>query len=177
MHTASSVTSWTLVPMTRDEAGTLVKRLLGSYPVLNAHDPETYIANLVALFAGYPLWAGEQALGPIKSAAPEWPPAEGKARQILEDQVRTRRYSAEFERDATKQLEDRRNGRISRPTYDELKAMYGPNWGIGQDRKRGGFPALTLDQVREKYGAERVDAVPDTTDDGWKKLKPDFALP
>jgi hypothetical protein len=157
-----------------------VKRLLGSYPVLNAHDPETYIANLVALFTGYPLWAGERALGPIKSAAPEWPPAEGKARKILEEQVSAHRFAAEFQRGAREHLHARLEGPKPepRPTYEELKAKYGPNWGItNPDKKIGGFPHVTLDQVREKYGADKVDSVPDAADDGWRKLKPNFVLP
>ena len=40
----------------------LVKQLLNGFPNVNLTNPEGYMASLAAVFAEYPLWAGEEAV-------------------------------------------------------------------------------------------------------------------
>ena len=58
--------------MTLDEAKALVRRYLGSFPSLNLHDPEIYIADLCALLCGYPLWAGQRAIDVLGERLPDY---------------------------------------------------------------------------------------------------------
>lgn len=174
MPTERCVTTLTLTPMTKEEAAKLLKRLLASYPTLNLHDPKGYMANLTSLLTAYPLWVGERALPQIKTAAPEWPPAEGKVRRILEDVVRYQRYAAEWKEDAAHMIEDRREPR-QKESYEELKAKYGPNWGItNPDTPRPPSRGEVLADIYARYGRDKVDAVPDAGEDAWRKLKSDY---
>jgi hypothetical protein len=96
----------------------------------------------------------------------------------MEPRVTRMKNRVNLEDGAEQQLRERREyiDRASRqrPTYDEMKARYGPNWGILAGQVHAGFSKPTLEQVRERYGAEKVDAVPDAANGGWKKLKSNY---
>src|SRR6516225_1007606 len=153
MPSQSSLSRMTLEPMTLKQAKALLKALLGGYPNFNLHDPEAYIATLCAILTGYPLWAGERGIQQVqRTTAKAWPPTAGQLREALEDQVKAHRYAAEWREDAARMIEHRRDC-SDRPTYEELKAKYGPNWGIGQGPEVRKWHDVTLDEVRAKYGA------------------------
>ena len=79
-------------------------------------------------------------------------------RQPIHRLDRDEALAAERRRDAD---EDRvlAEARKTRPTYDELKAKYGPNWGIANPPRKRPSPFRTLDQLRAEFG-DMVDAVP-----------------
>lgn len=148
----------------------MVKRLLGSYPSLNLHDPETYMANLVTLLTGYPLWAGERAVGTVRRQT-RFPPTEAELYPALEDQVKVHRYAENWHRDAEVMVAERLLPAPTRvkETYEQLKARYGPTFGISQAEAGRPRHWKTLDELRAEYGADVVDAVPDAKGDTWKR--------
>jgi hypothetical protein len=171
MHSANSPTTLKLTPMTAVEAAALIRRLLGSYPSLNLHDPETYIANMVTLLTGYPLWAGEKAMVQVKRAT-KFPPTEAELYPALESQVKTHRYAQNWARDAERMVEGRAliagPPSPARETLDELKARHGENWGISQGIEARPPPFRDLNQLRAEFGADVVDAVPNAPNYKWK---------
>lgn len=151
-----------------------MRKLLASYPSLNLHDPEGYVADIVSLLTGYPFWAGERAVDKIKDTS-KFVPTRAEIKPLLEEQVRIPRYAEEWDRGAQETTAARLEGpaKERRETYEELKACYGENWGIASGSSKS--KPLTLEEVRQKYGAEKVDAVPNAGD--WQKLKYDFRMP
>ena len=73
MPSTNSVATLTLTPMTKAEAAKLLKQMLGSYPSLNLHDPESYMASIISLFCSYPLWAGERAVSKVPVQGARYP--------------------------------------------------------------------------------------------------------
>ena len=149
----------------------IVRRYLGSFPTLNLHDPEVYIAEICSLLCGYPLWAGEKAIGKIKDTH-EWPATRAVIKPQLEDQVRIHRDAARWEAVAQRQALDAQRAPVARiagpppaprPTYDELRAKHGPNWGIRDPDGRP--PPPTRDEAYRnlvaEFGQDAVDACPD----------------
>jgi len=167
----SEVSTHSLTVMTLNEAKALVRRYLGSFPSLNLHDPEIYIADLCGLLCGYPLWAGERAIEKIKDTN-KFPATRAEIKPLLEDNVRIPKFAQEWESRANEQIADRSRLAIEGPapapklSYEELRAKYdGPNgekWGLDDPGER---PVLTRAKARsaliEKYGQAAFDAVPD----------------
>jgi len=124
-----------LTPMTLDEARALLRQLLGSYPSAGATDPEVYVASLISLLTGYPLWAGQRAIEKTIDTS-KFLPTRADLKPLIEDEVRVHRYAAEWDRHAEAQIAAQAVPLIAgpppkpRPTYDELKEKYGPNWGL-----------------------------------------------
>lgn len=148
--------------------------LLGSYASVNLHDPETYIASVVMLFSSYPLWAGEAAVRIAPIDAKYAPPSIGVLRPILEDQVRTHRYAKQWDRAADDQLKRLDPPRRERPSYDELKAKYGQNWGINNSEQQSTkSPEQCRDELIAQIGQEAFDAIPDRgfTSTEWQELR------
>lgn len=141
----------------------MVNRLLGSYPSLNLHDPEVYIANLVTLLLDYPRWAGEKAIIKVKRET-KFLPTEAELYPALEDQVAVHRRARAWEQNASAMLDERKllaGPVVPRLTYDELKAKYGENWGITNPDKTN-VPQWwkTRGELRQEFG-EAFDALPD----------------
>jgi hypothetical protein len=66
----------------------LVKQLLNGFPNVNLTNPEGYMASLAAVFAEYPLWAGEEAVyRGGGSRDPNFPPSSYALRDLLEGLV------------------------------------------------------------------------------------------
>lgn len=175
----SDVSTHSLAPMTINEAKALVRRYLGSFPSLNLHDPEIYIADLCALLCGYPLWVGEESIEKIKDTI-KFPATRAEIKPLLEANVKTFRYAADWERDAQRQIGQRALPAPEGPpklTYEQLRAKYdGPNgekWGIAnpeaQPRQKEQSAAQAKASLIAKYGQATIDAVPDASLDGnWK---------
>lgn len=84
-----------------------MRRYLGSFPSLNLHDPQIYVADLCTLLCGYPLWASEKAISAVQDTL-KWPATRADLKPVLEEKVRVHRYADEWEKRADKMLEDRR---------------------------------------------------------------------
>ena len=54
--------------MTPDEAKGMAQRLLARYPGMKAHDALTYAAEMVTVFAAYPLAVGKRVIDPVHGA-------------------------------------------------------------------------------------------------------------
>jgi hypothetical protein len=164
------------------EAIDAVGKMIRGYANRGSAD-KSYIGAIADLLCQYPRSLAIECADPVRGVVltTKFMPTPADIAGWMEPRVDRMKGRADFEDGAERQLRERREytERVSRPreTYDELKAKYGPNWGIAQGKPTGGFPALTLDQVREKYGATKVDAVPDAADDGWRKLKSTYGSP
>lgn len=64
---SSEISRMVTTPMTRERAAQLVSRLLGGYPSLSLHDPETYIASVTSLLCGFSWWVGERAIEKVST--------------------------------------------------------------------------------------------------------------
>lgn len=167
----SEVSTHSLTPMDLDEAKALVRRYLGSFPSLNLHDPEIYIADLCGLLCGYPLWAGQSAIEKIKDTN-KFPATRAEIKPLLEDNVRIPKYAEEWERGARAQIAETARLAIEGPaaapklTYEEMRAKYdGPNgekWGISNP---GEMPVVSRAKARsaliEQVGQAAFDGIPD----------------
>lgn len=138
-----------------------VNRLVGYFPRTAAADERVFLAGLTELLAGYPQWVFEAACN-VRSGLPahhKFMPTIAEIREYCDKLVaEDRRHRETIERWKTPRLPppvDRSN----RPTYEELKAKYGPNWGIGEV-KPAATPRQELADLCAKHGVS-VDAIPD----------------
>lgn len=155
--------------------------MLGSYPSAGATDPEVYVASLISLLLGYPLWAGQRAIEKTLDTS-KFLPTRADLKPILEDEVRVHRYAAEWEANAQRLANTRAREvpKIAappptpRPTYGELKAKHGENWGIRDPGARATqmTRAQAYQSLVDKFGQAVVDACPDAPpSDGFKPLR------
>lgn len=144
--------------------------MLGSYPSLSLHDPKTYIANLVTLLSGYPLWAGERAINVVKRNS-KFIPTEADIYQEIIECVKPVENLQKWERAVEKQIAERAlpgPPPAKRLTYEELRAKYdGPNgekWGIENPDfklRKLKTPQQYKNELIAKIGKEAFDAIPD----------------
>lgn len=164
----SDVSTHSLTPMSLNEAKALVRRYLGSFPSLNLHDPEIYIADLCGLLCGYPLWAGESAIEKIKDTN-KFPATRAEIKPLLEDNIKIPKFAQDWERNAQRQIAETRLA-IEGPTtpkltYEQLREKYdGPNgekWGISNPERRAQpTPAQARAVLIEQFGQAAFDAIP-----------------
>lgn len=131
------------------------RRLIGFFPIGAASDPKIFETGLCELLAAYPQWVLDAACN-VRSGLPAhhtFLPSIAEIRQfcdkLVEDDRRHRETLERYGRPALSAPVDRSN----RPTYDELKAKYGPNWGINSMEKPHAHqktpPQRTPAQTRE----------------------------
>jgi len=84
-----------------------VRRLLAGYPNLGAHDPEGYIAALVAVMVEYPAWAGQRTILKVDEENTDFPPTDKRLRKWLDDAVRPYRFAEEWNARTAEQLAER----------------------------------------------------------------------
>lgn len=134
-----SVTS--IVRENRTEPSVAVARakvLAGCYRKDDAADPETYAMALAAVLSGYSLDIVRQVTDP-RSGLPsrsQWLPTVKEVRDACEEIDYRRRAVAQMQKREAEQLAARKAAELNRerrPTYDELKARYGENWGMTPD--------------------------------------------
>lgn len=131
--------------------------LFGCYRTGDANDPQTYVAAITAVLARYPEEIITQVTHPVTGL-----PGNGKGwlptvkevvdacneahEPILQNELRLKRIREQME---MREREDRGE----RPTMQQLKAKYGPNWGIGEEEaaKRVVVAAPTIEQLRHHY--------------------------
>jgi hypothetical protein len=111
------------------------KILLGCYRTGDANDPETYVAAITAVLARYPeevITAVTHPVTGLPSSGKGWLPTIREVSEacaaahepIVQNELRLKRIKDQLE--ARERAE-----RGERLSFDELKAKYGPNWGIG----------------------------------------------
>ncbi|AMA55728.1 hypothetical protein [Bradyrhizobium sp. CCGE-LA001] len=142
----------------QSDATKFTKLLLGSYSRVEADDPEVFASAVVRLFCYYPVDVVTRVCDPVFGLATKlkWFPT------LAEIKSECTAVSAEFAH-----RERRKNlgrsipppvDRQGRPTMEELKAKYGPNWGIAQEEKSSGGPmnkpdckSMTNEQLAKHY--------------------------
>jgi hypothetical protein len=167
-------------PMGIRTATQAADRLFGFFPRSAASDPQVFMAGVVELLAGYPAWVADRILSP-KHGLPAhhtFLPSIKEIRERCEDEFKAHRYAREFDQtsDALRlkysapQLEG--PAPPPRPTYTELKARYGPKWGITDpNHEKRAAVYLSAAELRAKYGSA-FDLCPDQPEDfGLKRLK------
>jgi hypothetical protein len=110
---------------------------MGYFPPSAVVDQKIFAAGLVELLSSYPEWL-VNAVSNVRSGLPahfNFMPSIAELRKFCEDL-----RAADYER--RRRLEIQKlpppMDRSNRPTYEELKARYGPNWGIGSMEKPNG---------------------------------------
>jgi hypothetical protein len=114
--------------------------LLGCYRRDDAADPETYGGAVAAVLAEYPPDIVQRVTDP-RSGIPsrsQWLPTVKEVRDACEEIDQRRRAVAQMKKREAEQLAARKAAELSRdrrPTYEELKAQYGENWGMPADAR------------------------------------------
>lgn len=176
MPSQNSISTLRVAPMTRDQAAMLVKRLMGAYPSLSLHDPQVYIAELVAVFTQYALEVGERAIEQAKLESPKYVPTVPQVKAACQEQRRDHAftYAMEYERRSQQQLMDRRE----RDREDEREPLEHRRQVAQRilaeyhgSKPDGRKPAETPASVMAKYGLTQAqwDALPDARPDAWRK--------
>ncbi len=164
MHTKNSVSTHTLKPMNRETATLLATRLLGSYPSLNLHDPETFMTELVVAFLKYPQWVGEQAVVDAKRASPIYVPSVPLVEKSCEDAiVQTRQaftYAQQWERQTQLQLEERKaiDYAAEQEPLEQRRAVVARLWPRALDEPRGTTRDIGAIQNPPKQGFRQFSA-------------------
>lgn len=131
------------VSTSRSDPETAVERarlLAGCYRKDDAADPEIYAGAIAAVLAQYPADIVRSVTDP-RSGLPskiQWLPSVKEVRDACEEIDGQRRRIAQVAAQAEQQLEDRRKfeaAKDHKPTYDELRAKYGENWGLSAGEK------------------------------------------
>ncbi len=171
----SEISRTVTTPMTKQQAAKLVSRLLGGYPSLSLHDPETYIASVTALLCGFSWWVGERAIEKVSTES-KFVPSKAEvaaACQHFAPSSRVRTWGDDWDARSRAQLAERERQEALPPppkqTIEELRA---------EMRARGlnmGGPAghtETPETVRAKLGLtqEEWDALPDADPGSWRRL-------
>jgi hypothetical protein len=159
-----SVTS--IVRENRTEPSVAVARakvLAGCYRKDDAADPETYAMALAAVLSEYSLDIVRQVTDP-RSGLPsrsQWLPTVKEVRDACEEIDQRRRAMAQMKKREAEQLAARKAAELSRdrrPTYEELKAQYGDNWGMApaedQTKREESRRALQEKANRKAFAAE-----------------------
>lgn len=147
------------------------KLLFGCYRTGDANDPETYVAAITAILARFPEEIITQVTHPdtgLPSNGKGWLPTVKEVKDacneayepIVQNELRLKRVKEQIEM-------REREERGERPTLEQLKAKYGPNWGIGEEEtaKRVSTPAPTIEQLRHHYRHYNLEFKPKNQDD------------
>jgi hypothetical protein len=135
--------------------------LLGCYRTGDANDPETYVAAIAATLARYSEAIITAITHPVSGlpSKKSWLPTVKEVHDACEELDDANRQQLARERRIEEQLalreeEDRQNDH--RPTLDEMRAKYGPNWGLTpQEPKRAdGFKAPNWQAIVSIYQAD-----------------------
>jgi hypothetical protein len=132
------------------------KLLLGCYRTGEANDPETYVAAITAVLAKYPREVITSVTHPVTGLPSKkgWLPTVKEVNDacseaftpIAENEARLRRIKEQVE------MRERAD-RGERPTMEQMKAKYGPNWGIGEPERpvEPKAAAPTIEQLKHHY--------------------------
>jgi len=106
--------------------------LLGCYRQADAPDPERYAASLAGILAEYSVDVVIEVTHPVTGIPShcKWVPTVYELRQSCE-KLAAEHYQRDFNARHRPQAYEHMD-RSNRPTGAELRAKYGPNWGISQ---------------------------------------------
>lgn len=132
--------------------------MFGCYRTGDANDAETYVAAITAVLSRFEKDVITAVTHPV-SGLPgqiDWLPKVTEVKKACELAELPMRNQREREKRIAEQLEARRleeEAKAKKPTYEEMKAKYGEDFGIkNPDRKRRApVPAPTIDQLRHHY--------------------------
>lgn len=147
-----------LTPMDMAQAKSLAGFLLSAFSHQKPREPEVFIALLIENLVKYPFWVGERVVKHI-IATHEFLTIASIVKRCEED-IAAFRYAAQWDRDAAQSGAAQLEGppRPARPTYEELKAKYGPNWGIMDYRRANRPPTREEALARGSVGRECASA-------------------
>ena len=125
MASAASQSQMSLQNLARERAQILV----GCYRKSDAADPQTYAAAVVAVLARWPADVIMKVTEPATGIPSRigWLPSIAEITRACEEAYEPIKARLEIEK--TRQALPAPD-RASRPSLDELKAKYGPNWGL-----------------------------------------------
>lgn len=123
-----------------------------------ANSPETFVTAVAATLARYPDQVIYDVTDP-RSGLPiqiNWMPSIKEVYDACERAYLPVKTQIEREKRIAEQIEARKRddeARQRRPSFDELKAKYGPDWGLSNATKTtGAVPAApTVEQLRHHY--------------------------
>lgn len=134
--------------------------MLDCYRTGGANNPETFVTAIAATLARYPDEVIFTVTDP-RSGIPSrvsWMPSIKEVRDACEDVLEPILEREKQAKRISEQMELRRRedeAKTRRPSYDDLKAKYGENFGIGagleEARAKSIEPAPTADQLRHHY--------------------------
>lgn len=137
--------------------------LLGCYRTGDANDPETYVAAITAVLAQYSEDIVTQVTHPTKGlpVKKSWLPTVKEVYDACEEAAAPMIRQQQRERQIAETLAEReaieaQRGQL-RPTLEQLKAKYGPEWGLDLDAGKKGdsaFKAPSWDDIAETYSAD-----------------------
>ncbi len=115
----------------------MVELLMGQWPVAKADNPDVYIGGVASVLFDYPPEIVRRAVDPRRGLAVcfPYPPnlADLKGWCEKESEPLRREIEAQARRDAARRsLPAPTQARNTRPTLEQLREKYGPNWGIGK---------------------------------------------
>ena len=132
--------------------------MLGCYRTGDANDPETYVAAITATLARYPEQVITAVTHPSTGIIVEvkWLPSVMEVREACEREMLPIKTKLARAQRIAEQMEARRiedEQKAAKPSYDQLKAKYGPDWGIetSEQKRRPPAPAPTIEQLRHHY--------------------------
>jgi hypothetical protein len=133
---------------------------VGYFPRSAAANEQVFFAGLTELLASYPVWV-QDAVSNVRSGLPahhKFMPTIAEVRDYCEKLVLADRKHRElidqWKRPRLPPPVDRSN----RPTYEELKAKYGPDWGITAGQPSN--PRKELAELCRDHGVS-VDDIPE----------------
>lgn len=131
--------------------------LLGCYRTGDANDPGTYVAAIAAILSRYPEWVITTVTHPATGlpSRKSWLPTVKEVSEacisamepVIEREARTERVRQQL-------AERERVESIKRTSYEDLKAKYGQEFGMGATEevsKPAMVPAPSVDQLRHHY--------------------------
>lgn len=116
-------------------AANATRVLLGCFRTGEANDPEVYTAAMIATLADFPEHIIQAVCDP-RTGLPgrsKWLPTVSEVREECDILDARDRRSGHWESLAEQTLRERREAEAAKkaaPTYDDLKAKHGPNWGL-----------------------------------------------
>ncbi len=120
-------------------AASRAKLLLGCYRTGDANDPETYVAAITAVLARYSEEIITRVTHPVTGlpSKKDWLPTVKEVHDACEEAAAPMVRQQQRDKQIAEMLAEREaieaaRGQL-RPTLEQMKAKYGPNWGLDMD--------------------------------------------
>ncbi len=129
----------------------LIEVLFGQFPHAKVDNPEVYIGAVASLLFDFPPEIVHRAVDPKRGLAVSfnYPPTLAQIKQWCETEMEPLRRATELEArrsEARRALPPPSQPRNTRPTLEQLREKYGPNWGLGKPVSLAQAAAAALPQ-------------------------------